>query len=170
MEIINLSTRILLIISLTMVMSTIRIAYINICGQSGLNTAKKLQIQDFLRQNRIDVCHFQEIETETCTFNECSFISSMYNLVSNNSYNKYGTASLVSYNLPISNVQTDNNGRVIVIDIENIKLTTGNVYLPSGTDNNTKNLREKYAGEILPDLLLLRMNHGCYGGGLKLYY
>ena len=66
------------------------------------------------------------------TFSTCNFISSTFNIVSNNSLNKYGTASLVKSELEIENIRCDTEGRVIVVDLG--ELTLSNIYLNSGTD------------------------------------
>ena len=63
------------------------IAYMNIQGQSNLTTVKQLQIQDFIKYNKIDILHMQETEICENTFSDCEFISSSLNLVSNNSVN-----------------------------------------------------------------------------------
>ena len=38
------------------------VAYMNIHGQTKLPTAKQLQIQDFLKYNKIDILHMQECD------------------------------------------------------------------------------------------------------------
>ena len=42
----------------------ITIASINIKGQSGLPTEKQKQIEDFIKFNKIDILHCQEINTD----------------------------------------------------------------------------------------------------------
>ena len=71
------------------------IAYINIHGQSRLTDAKQVQIEDFIKYNKIDVAHLQEIDICDETFSGCNFISSSFDIITNNAENKYGTASLV---------------------------------------------------------------------------
>ena len=88
--------------------STLKVATLNIQGQSGLNITKQKQIEDFVKHNKIDILHCQEIETCSNSFQDCSFISSSFNLLSNNSpINKYGTASLVRNDLYVENVKMD---------------------------------------------------------------
>ena len=87
------------------------IAYINIHGQTKLSNAKELQIEDFLKYNKIDVAHLQESEINEETFAECKFISSSFNIISNNAENKYGTATLVKNELCYENVRFDTSGR-----------------------------------------------------------
>jgi len=107
------------------------IAYINIHGQTGLTIEKQLQIENSMIRNDIDICHCQEIHVEDNTFEECTLLSSSYNITSNSSDNRYGTASLDKNCHNISNINLDIDGKVIIFDIENI--TIGNIYLPSGT-------------------------------------
>ena len=71
------------------------IAYINIHGQTKLSDAKQVQIEDFIKYNKIDIAHLQEIEICDETFSNCNFISSSFNIFTNNAGNKYGTSSLV---------------------------------------------------------------------------
>ena len=69
-------------------------------------------------------------------------------MITNNAANKYGTASLVRNDLNVQNIMCDTNGRVLVFDISGI--TFGNFYLPSGTDGLSRNNRENYISEIIP--------------------
>ena len=105
----------------------------NIHGQSKLPLVKQKQIEDFVKQNKIDILHLQEIEICDETFSACDLLSSSYNLLSNNSMNSYGTASLLRADLDYSNVKCDTNGRAIVFNIGDV--TFGNLYAHSGTDN-----------------------------------
>ena len=73
----------------------LNIAYMNIRGQTRLTLEKQLQIQHFISQNDIDILHCQEIDVLEDTFNECTLITSSYNVITNNSQNKYGTATIV---------------------------------------------------------------------------
>ena len=82
-------------------------------------------------------CHITEE-----TFVQCPHICNNYNLLINNSKTKYGMASLVKSDLDVSNVATDENGRVIVFDVANH--TQANMYLPAGSDAENKNKREEY--------------------------
>ena len=56
-------------------------AFINIRGQTGLHLSKQLQIENFIRENRIDILHLQESHIEENTFSECNLIASGYNIV-----------------------------------------------------------------------------------------
>ena len=95
----------------------LNIAFINIKVQTGLPLSKQVQIEDFIRNNRIDILHLQESNINDETFSNCSFISSGYNLIVNNSRNKYGTASLVKNELEIENIAMDSEGRIIIFEV-----------------------------------------------------
>ena len=138
------------------------IGYFNIRGQTGLPVVKQLQIESIMKQNHCDILHLQEANIDDETFTSCEFIKSSYNLVQNNSLNKYGTASLVKSDLQYSNVKCDSEGRAIIFDVGD--LTLGNVYLPSGTDGPARAGRERYCCEVLPRLLLNSKADGSVGG------
>ena len=140
----------------------LNIAYINIRGQTGLNLQKQLQIEHFITQNEIDILHCQEIDVSEDTFSECNIITSSYNIITNNSQNKYGTATLVKNELSVENIILDTSGRIIIFDIDN--LTFGNFYLPSGTDASARSRRENYCSETIPQLLVNAKDSGCLGG------
>ena len=90
------------------------IAYINVQGQSKLTEAKQLQMEDFIKYNKIDVAHLQETDICDETFAECNFLSSSFNIISNNAENKYGTATLAKSELSYENVRCDTSGRAII--------------------------------------------------------
>ena len=138
------------------------LAYLNIRGQSGLNQVKQLQIESFIKSYNCDIVNLQEAHIEPDSFSSCDFIQSSYNIIENNSLNKYGTASLVKSNLTFENIRNDLDGRVILFDIGN--LSFGNVYLPSGTDSRSRSARENYCSDILPNLLVNSKESGCLGG------
>ena len=142
--------------------NVVNLAYMNITGQTGLKLDKQLQIENFILQNDIDILHCQEIDVSENTYNECNLISSSYNIITNNSQNKYGTATFVKNEFNVENISFDSNGRIIVFDIEN--LTFGNFYLPSGTDADSRSRRENYCCEIIPQLLINSKDSGCLGG------
>ena len=62
-------------------------------------------------------------------------------------------------------IRMDSLGRAIFFNIEEI--TLGNVYLHSGTDGLSRNGRENYCSETLPQLLMNRKPNGCWGGDLN---
>ena len=94
----------------------LKIAYMNIQGQTNLPVKYK----------KIDILHIQEIEINDETFFDCNFLSTSYNILSNNSLNKYGTASLIRSDLLYTNVRCDTAGRAIIFDIGDV--TFGNIY------------------------------------------
>ena len=138
------------------------IAYINIHGQSKLTEAKQVQIEDFIKFNKIDVAHLQEIEICDETFANCNFISSAYNIYSNNAANKYGTSSLVNSAFSVDNFRCDTAGRAIVFELGG--LTLGNFYGHSGTDAKSRASRENFYAEVVPQLLTNSRQAGCVGG------
>jgi exonuclease III len=127
------------------------IAYLNIHGQSGLNLSKQKQIQDFLKNNFIDILHCQEINIEEDSFSQCNLISSSYNIIQNNSLNKYGTATFIRSDFNAENIKMDTQGRAIFFTIE--KMTFGNLYLHSGTDAQSRGNREQFISETVPQLM-----------------
>ena len=142
--------------------NTLTLAYMNIRGQTGLDEAKQLQIESFLKSNRIDILNCQEINIEANSFNNDDFISSSYEIITNNARNKYGTCCMISNDLLYENVKVDTNGRIIAFNIGNI--TFCNVYLPSGNDPLMRSSRENYAAEIIPQILINCKDIGCIGG------
>ena len=138
------------------------ISYLNLHGQTGFPVQKQLQVEQFLKYNKCDILHLQEVQIGDETFKECNFIESKYAVVVNNAENYYGTASLIKNDLSVENLLCDTNGRVIIFEIAGI--TFGNLYLPSGTDGISRNNRENYIGEIIPQMLVNRKPSGCIGG------
>ena len=141
------------------------VGFLNIRGQTGLSSAKQTQIDSFLVHNKLDVLNLQEINICDNSFSNCNQVSTSYNLLSNNSPTKYGTASLVKSDFTPENILLDTKGRCIVFNIG--PLTLANLYLPSGNDAISRSSRENYFGEIIPQLLLNRLGSGCIGGDLN---
>ena len=141
------------------------IGFMNIRGQTGLPVVKQIQIEDFTKYNKCDIVHMQEVHISDDSFSSCDFLNSNFNILPNNGPNKYTTASLVKSELTVENVRYDTEGRVIIFDIG--ELTFRNLYLPSGTDSPSKNLRESYCCNLLPKLLLNSKGSGCIGGDLN---
>ena len=137
----------------------------NIQGQTKLPLIKQVQIEDFVKQNKIDILHMQEIEICDETFFECNFLSSSFNILSNNSNNGYGTASLIRADLEVTNVKFDTSGRAIVFNIG--ETVFGNFYGHSGTDNISRTNRENFFSETIPSLLTNCGYSGCMGGDLN---
>ena len=141
------------------------VGFINIRGQTGLTLSKQLQIEQFIRNNNVDILHLQEVNIEEITFSECKLITSSYNVIANNSQNKYGTASLIKNELEAENIAMDKEGRVIIFEVGGI--TCGNLYIHSGTDSVSRNKRENYFSEVVPQLLINHKQHGFIGGDLN---
>ena len=43
----------------------------------------------------------------------------------------------------------------------------GNLYVPSGTDATSGSNREQYFAEVIPHLLLNKLDSGCLGGDMN---
>ena len=71
----------------------IKSASINCFKQTGFKNDKQKQIENFIKKNEIDIVHLQEINIDSDTFEECTFITSYYQIISNNalpaSHNEY---------------------------------------------------------------------------------
>ena len=91
----------------------------------GLKTDKILALSDFIKHYTIDIINCQEANVESDTFDFSDFISSNYNIISNNAISKYGTCSLVSNNLSYNNVRVDTEGQAISFDLPDLFLTNG---------------------------------------------
>ena len=100
----------------------IKVAYLNCRGQTGLNLAKQLQIENFLQTNDIDVAHLQETHFDDETFMECRFISSSYYLIRNNSESRYGTGSLIRNSFQADEIVLHHSGRIILFNIADVTL------------------------------------------------
>ena len=134
-------------------------------AQSNLSETKQVQLEDFIKFNKIDIAHLQETEICDKTFSTCNFISSSFNVHINNAANKYGTSSLVKSVYSVENVRCDTSGRALVFDMG--ELTFGNLYGHSGTDAQSRASREKFYAEVVPQLLINRKQMGCIGGDLN---
>ena len=71
--------------------NSINVAYMNVRGQTGLEISKQVQIEHFLQLYNIDILNCQEINIREDSFENCNFINSSYDIISNNASNKYGT-------------------------------------------------------------------------------
>ena len=140
----------------------IKICFLNCRGQTGFTEAKQLQIENFLKIHDIDILNLQETHLEKDSFSSCNFILFNYEIIKNNSNSQYGTCILIKKNFEFQNVILHESGRVIILDIGTF--TIGNVYLPSGTDNESRSKRESFCGEILPTLLVNAKECGILGG------
>ena len=140
------------------------VAYVNCVGQTKFPISKQLEIQSFVCSNNIDILHMQECKIDDDAFSQCGFITSNFNIFSNNTPNGtfYGTATMVRSDIEVSNIHTDNEGRIIVLDAA--ECTWANLYLPSGSDGRSKTKRENYFAEIIPQLLARKLKQGAAGG------
>ena len=108
----------------------------------------------------MDVVCLQETEVSQNTFSECNILR-RFSPIINNSSTGYGTCTLVSNNLSIDNITKDSDGRFISVDVDGSTIV--NLYLPSGTDQNSKSKREDMIDSI-PNLLLYKKQNGVCGG------
>ena len=129
-----------------------KIAYLNIYGQSGLSNQKLLELENFIELNRLDIVCLQETNIQENTFSGCNILN-RFNLIVNNSKSGYGTCTLVRSIFTYENVIKDSEGRLISIDIDG--LTFVNIYLQSGTDQGSKTEREEYVSNIPNSVRLL---------------
>ena len=141
------------------------IGFMNIHGQTGLSSAKQVQIESFLNSQNLDVLHLQEVNITEDSFSNCNQICSSFNIISNNAASKYGTASIIKSDFTPENILMDTKGRAIVFNIGPLSL--GNLYLPSGTDGPSRAQRENYFAETIPQLLLNRLDAGLIGGDMN---
>ena len=138
------------------------IATLNIHGQSKLPLSKQYQIEDFVKHHHIDILHCQEINISEDSFRNCKYLNSKYNILQNNALNEYGTASFVNTDFEPSNIKCDTEGRALIFSIG--ELSFANIYLKSGTDGASRNQRENYCSEILPQLLVNSKETGNISG------
>ena len=147
--------------------SELTIAFINCVGQSKFTLPKQLEIQSYMRSHKIDIIHLQECMIDEDSFSECHYVRNNFNVLSNNTPGNtpYGTASLVRSDIEVTNILTDDSGRIILFDA--VGCTWGNFYLPSGTDGASRTLREHYCAELIPQLMINRKKNGAVGGDLN---
>ena len=140
-----------------------KVAFINTYGQSGFTKGKVIELEEFVELNRLDIVCLQETHIEENTFSD-SKIPEIFNIVTNNSKNGFGTCTLVRKKFSYENVIIDTEGRLICLDINNVTIT--NLYLLSGTDHDSKTARENYIDNI-PNYLLYKKENGIIGGDLN---
>ena len=137
-------------------------AFLNIQGQTGLKSDKSEQIENFVKKYKVDALHLQEINISEDSFSNCDFLMSNYNILPNNSVNKYGTATLIRSDFCPTNLRCDTMGKVQIYDLGNISFA--NIYFPSGTDGNSRAAREELCSQVLPNLLINSKDDGYIGG------
>ena len=141
-------------------MSSFKIGYINIYGQTGFSRSKVIELENVINCHKLDVVCLQETDVSQNTFSECNILR-RFSPIINNSSTGYGTCTLVSNNLSIDNIIKDSDGRFISVDVDGSTIV--NLYLPSGTDQNSKSKREDMIDSI-PNLLLYKKQNGVCGG------
>ena len=140
-----------------------KLATINTYGQTGLNPTKLLELEQFIEYHCLDIVCLQETNVSESTFSECNYISRRFQIFPNNSRNNYGTCILVDKNFSVSNVNKDVLGRFICLDIDD-KITVANIYLQSGTDQASRNERENFISDIVPNLMIYKKQAGFICG------
>ena len=86
---------------------SIKVGYINLRAQSGFGNPKQAQVEHFVKLEKFDILHLQEAQILEDTFENCSYITSNYSIITNNARNQYGTASLVANSLEPVNIKMD---------------------------------------------------------------
>ena len=105
--------------------SELTIAFINCVGQSKFTLPKQLEIQSYMRSHKIDIIHLQECMIDEDSFSECHYVRNNFNVLSNNTPGNtpYGTASLVRSDIEVTNILTDDSGRIILFDaVHNVQI------------------------------------------------
>ena len=67
----------------------IRIAFLNIHGQTKLDLSKQLQIEKFILMHNLDVLNCQETNLVEGTFSQCYSVNSSYEIIKDYAANKY---------------------------------------------------------------------------------
>ena len=88
-----------------------KVAFINTYGQSGFTKGKVIELEEFVELNRLDIVCLQETHIEENTFSD-SKIPEIFNIVTNNSKNGFGTCTLVRKKFSYENVIIDTEGRL----------------------------------------------------------
>ena len=141
-----------------------KIATINLYGQTGMNPSKLLELEYFIECHKLDIVCLQETNISENTFSECRFItSSRLHIIINNSSTNYGTYILLKKTFSISNISKDPYGRFISVDVDS-KFTVANAYLHSGTDQKSRIDRESFISDIIPNLMLCKKQAGFLCG------
>ena len=138
----------------------IKIAFVNMYGQSGMPMKKIVELENFIELHRIDVLCLQETDIQENTFSGSKLLHK-FSAFANNNRSHYGTCTLVRNNLQVNNIVKDADGRLISVDINDMSIV--NVYPISGTDQDSKNVRESMIDNI-PNLLMYKKKNGIIGG------
>ena len=140
----------------------VKICSLNIQGQSQLDIAKQFQIEHFIQTHKLDIIHLQESYIKEDSFSKCPYIANNFQLLHINNPSKYGVCSLIRKDIEISKEILHPSGRVLIFDA--LGCTFANVYLPSGSDAITRNSREEFCSQTLPNLLFESQNKGIAAG------
>ena len=138
----------------------IKIAFVNMYGQSGMPMKKIVELENFIELHRIDVLCLQETDIQENTFSGSKLLHKFL-AFSNNNRSRYGTCTLVKNNLDVNNIVKDTDGRLISVDVNDMSIV--NVYPISGTDQDSKTEREAMIDNI-PNLLMYKKKNGVIGG------
>ena len=101
----------------------VKLLTLNIAGLSRVE--KRLAVLNLLRDHEIDIACLQEV-----TFAQCQHLEGAYTLYSNLGPRKRGTAMLVRRGLQASNLLVEPDGRLILIDVNDV--TYIGLYRPRG--------------------------------------
>ena len=100
----------------------IKVAFINVYGQTGLTHQKLFEIENFIQKHRLEIICLQETNVSEDTFLECNYIYKNFYITPNNNKSGYGTCTLVKKNFTVTNVIKDSDGRFICMDIDGKEL------------------------------------------------
>ena len=134
---------------------------LNLRGQLTLGHSRILQLEDFVKQFKIDVLNLQETDLKDDVFQDNDFLFSNYELIINNSPKKFGTAVLIKNDLQYDNIKMDTEGRLISYDLTDLNITGCNIYLQCGLLKEHRENRDLYSSKIIPEILHNR-KHGSF--------
>ena len=84
----------------------IKIAFVNMYGQSGMPMKKIVELENFIELHRIDVLCLQETDIQENTFSGSKLLHK-FSAFANNNRSHYGTCTLVRNNLQVNNIVKD---------------------------------------------------------------
>ena len=125
---------------------------LNIRGQLTLGHSRILQLEDFVKQYKIDVLSLQETNLKEDAFQDNDFLFLNYQLIINNSPKGFGTSVLIKNDLEYDNVKMDTGGKLIIYDLTDLNVTGGNVYLQCGVLKEHRESRDLYCSKIIPEM------------------
>ena len=125
---------------------------LNIRGQMTLGHSRILQLEDFVKQYKIDVLNLQETDLKEDVFLENDFLALNYQLIINNNPKGFGTSVLIKNDLEYDNVKMDTGGRLICYDLTDLNITGSNIYLQCGVLKEHRDSRDLYCSKIIPEI------------------